>query len=152
KLRGIVEFDQSHATFTREDPLPQILDLAAQRRYGSQASDNYAAFHLPHLLFNVVNGFPDRLDLLRGVVGNVDVELFFQLHHQFDGVQAVSTDIVDEVSILVDLILAHAELLGHNINHAFFHGCHRTTLQRYVFAWGFYTTATLPRRLPFTLS
>src|SRR6185295_12779129 len=39
--------------------------------------------------FNVLNGLADGLNLFRGVVRNVDVELFFQFHHQLDRIQRI---------------------------------------------------------------
>src|SRR6516164_5023322 len=42
------------------------------------------------------------LDLLGRVVGNFDAELFFERHHQFDRVEAVGAEIVDELGIFLD--------------------------------------------------
>ena len=63
---------------------------------------------------------PDRLDLLRRVVRNIDVELLFEFHHEFDRIEAVCPQIIDERRIPGNLVLAHAKLLGNDINHTFF--------------------------------
>jgi len=38
---------------------------------------------------DVINGLPDRLDLLGLVVWNLNVEFFFQLHDELDDVERV---------------------------------------------------------------
>src|SRR5262245_9882522 len=49
------------------------------------------------------DGVADRLDLLGGVVGNLDAELFLEGHHEFDRVEAVGAEIVDELRIFLHL-------------------------------------------------
>ena len=71
-------------------------------------------------LLDVVDGLTDRLDLFRHVVGDVDVELFFEFHHQFDRIQGVGAQIVDERGFAGDLVFADAKLLGNDINDTFF--------------------------------
>src|SRR5437764_10823215 len=44
-----------------------------------------------------------RLDLLGRVVGNLDAELLFERHHQFDRIEAVGAEIVDELRFFLDL-------------------------------------------------
>jgi hypothetical protein len=41
----------------------------------------------------------DGLDMLRRVVGDLDVELFFEGHDQLDVVEAVGAQIVDETGL-----------------------------------------------------
>ena len=69
-------------------------------------------------LVDVVDGLPDRLDLLRHVVGDVDVELLFEFHHQLDRIERVGAQIIDERGFAGDLVLADAKLLGNDINDA----------------------------------
>ena len=97
-------------------PTPKRPSLPVQRRRRTRSK----RFVLGDRLFDVVDGLTDGLDLFRRVVGDVDVELFFEFHHQFDGVQGVSPQIVDERGLAVDLVLADAKLLGDDINHTFF--------------------------------
>ena len=72
------------------------------------------------MLLDVVDRLPDGLDLLGGVVGDVDVELLFEFHHQLDRIQRVGAQIVDERGLAGDLVLADAQLLGNDIDDTFF--------------------------------
>ena len=69
---------------------------------------------------DVFDGLADGLDFLRRVVGDVDVELFFEFHHQFDGIERIGPQVVDERGFGRDLVLVDAQLLGHDIDYAFF--------------------------------
>ena len=69
-------------------------------------------------LGDMVDGLSDGLDFLRHVVGDVDVELLFEFHHQFDRIQRVGAQIVDERGFAGDLVFADAKLLGNDINNA----------------------------------
>ena len=95
-------------------PMP----VTTTRRFMEAPLDE--SFALGNRLFDVVDGLTDGLDLFRGVVGDVDVELLFEFHHQFDGVQGIGPQIVDERGLAGNLVLADAKLLGDDINHTFF--------------------------------
>ena len=60
------------------------------------------------------NGVLNRLDFLSGVVGNFAAEFLFERHDQFDGIQAVSTQIVDETGIVRHLCLVYAKVLDND--------------------------------------
>ena len=71
--------------------LPEVFDLAAQRSDGTKSGYDNAPFHalarqrLGGLsLLDELDRLTDGLNLFGRVVGNVDVELFFEFHHQFD--------------------------------------------------------------------
>ena len=66
-----------------------------------------------------IDRLSDGLDFLRGVVGDGDVELFFQLHHQLDRVEEVRAQVVDKRGFGRDLFLVDAQLLGNDIDHSF---------------------------------
>src|SRR3989442_15956325 len=51
------------------------------------------------VLFDVVDGVPDGDDLLGVLVGNLEVELFLEGHHQLDGVQRIGPQILDELGV-----------------------------------------------------
>ena len=51
----------------------------------------------------------DGLDLLGGIVGNLDAEFLFERHHQLDRIEAVGAQIVDEAGIFRDLGLLDAQ-------------------------------------------
>src|SRR5215472_15545266 len=65
-------------------------------------------------LVDVVDGLVDGGDLLGVLVGNLDLELLFEGHHQLDGVERVGSQIVDERSVVRDLFLFDAQLFGHD--------------------------------------
>ena len=58
----------------------------------------------------------DRFDLLGGIIGNVDVELFFQLHYQLDCVERISAQVVHERSFRGNLFFVDAELGSHDVD------------------------------------
>jgi ABC-type lipoprotein export system ATPase subunit len=51
---------------------------------------------LPLLRFNVVDRVLDGGDFLSRVLGDFNVELFFERHHQLDRVEAIGAQVVDE--------------------------------------------------------
>src|SRR5436309_5424952 len=60
---------------------------------------------------DVLDGFLHARDLLGVLVGDLDAELLFERHHQFDGVERIGSEVVDERGIRRHLFLIHAELL-----------------------------------------
>src|SRR5262245_28975434 len=60
---------------------------------------------------DVLDRFLDAGDLFRILVGDFDAELLFERHHEFDRVEGVGTQVVDERRIRRDLFLIHPELL-----------------------------------------
>ena len=48
------------------------------------------------ILVNVIDCLSHRLDLLRGVIRNRDVELFLEFHDQLYRVERVGSEVVDE--------------------------------------------------------
>src|SRR5258706_4193617 len=63
---------------------------------------------------HVVDGLLDGGDLLGVLVGNLGLELLFERHHQFDGIERIRAQIVDEGRFGLDLGFVHAELLGND--------------------------------------
>jgi hypothetical protein len=53
------------------------------------------------------------LDRIRSVIGDLDAEFFFECHDQFDRVEAVRTEIVDERGFVDDFVLFNAQVF-HN--------------------------------------
>ena len=70
------------------------------------------------MLFDEFRRIADGGDLLRCVVGDFHAEFFFESHHQFDDVEAVCAQIVDEAGLLGDLVTFDAEMLDDNFLHA----------------------------------
>ena len=61
----------------------------------------------------------DRLDVLGGVIRNLDVEFLFESHDQFDVVEAVGAQVVDEAGLLGDLLRIGVEVFDDDLAHAF---------------------------------
>jgi hypothetical protein len=61
-----------------------------------------------------IDGIFDRRDLLGGIVGNFDVEFFFERHDKFDDVETVCTQIVDEACCFCNLVSFDAEMLDND--------------------------------------
>src|SRR4051794_21791305 len=59
---------------------------------------------LLRVFLDVLDSLPDGLDLLRFFVGDGDVELFLELHHELDGIERVGPEVVDEGGIPGHLI------------------------------------------------
>src|SRR5580698_534640 len=73
-------------------PMP----VTTTRRITTGLSRSSQCRFLLLLLFDIVDRVLDGGDLLRRVLGDLDVEFFLECHHQFDRVQAVGTQVVDE--------------------------------------------------------
>src|ERR1700730_7583665 len=65
-------------------------------------------------IVDVLNGLLDRGDFLGVLIGNLDLEFFFQSHDQLDCVERISSQIVHERRIVRDLFLLDAQLLGND--------------------------------------
>src|SRR6516164_6297722 len=65
-------------------------------------------------LVDVVDGLMDGGDLLGVLVGDLDLELLLESHHQLDRVERIGPEIVHERRIVRDLFLFDAQLLGHD--------------------------------------
>ena len=76
---------------------------------------------------NVINGLLDGGDLLGVVIWNLGLELFFECHYEFDRVQGVSAEIVDERRIIFDLVGLQTELLGDDSSDLLFDAAHVVT-------------------------
>src|SRR5574337_300964 len=64
---------------------------------------------------DVIDRLLHRGDLLRFLVGNLGLELFFERHHQFDRVERVGAEVVDERRFVLDFRLRDAQLLGNDL-------------------------------------
>src|SRR5690349_671836 len=76
------------------------------------------------MFLDVFDRLTYSLDLLGGVIGDVDVEFFLELHDEFDHVQRIGAEIVDVGGFRGDLLFAHTQLLSHYVDHALFNGSH----------------------------
>jgi hypothetical protein len=62
----------------------------------------------------------DRSDLLGFFVRNLALEFFLEGHHQFDGVERIRAEVVDEGGFGLDVRLVDAELLSDELLDALF--------------------------------
>ena len=92
-----------------------------------------------------MNFTADGLDGFGGVIGDLDAELFFESHDQFDRVEAVSAQIVDEGRVFHDLVFFNAEMLDNDLLHAVCDIAH-------VFCASFCLGRLSPRSAPTPLS
>ena len=86
-----------------------------------------AAYLRVRMLLDVIDRLADGLDLLGLLVGDGDVEFFFEFHHEFHGVERVGTEVVDEGGLPGDLVLGDSHLFADNFDHTLFHGHGRTS-------------------------
>jgi hypothetical protein len=54
-------------------------------------------------------------DLFGGIIGDFNAEFLFKRHYQFDDVEAVGTQIVDEARFNGDLVSVNAEMFDNNL-------------------------------------
>src|SRR5688572_2743580 len=66
---------------------------------------------------DVVDGFLDARDLFRGLVRNLDSELLLECHDQLNGVERVSSEVVDEGRFGRHFLLVHPELFHDDALH-----------------------------------
>ena len=69
---------------------------------------------------DVVDSLLNGRDFLGVFVRDFALELFFQRHHEFDGIQRVGTQIIDKGSVFRHVLFLGAELLGDDFFNAFF--------------------------------
>src|SRR5690606_19405711 len=92
-------------------------------RTRTEASDRpWAASTTLRVRFDVLDGVTDGADLLRFLVGDLGLELFFHRHDQLDDVERVGAQVLDELGFGLDLLLGDAQLVGDDGTDARFDG------------------------------
>jgi hypothetical protein len=71
------------------------------------------------VFFDVFGRITNSGDLLSRIVGDFHAEFFFEGHDQFDSVERVRTQIVDEAGAFNNLFSVNAEMINNNFLHAF---------------------------------
>jgi hypothetical protein len=89
-----------------------------------QQGGNIAARVLLNVILDVINRELNGRDLLSFLIGNFSLKFLFQSHHQFDGVKGVGTEIFDERSGRLNILLFNAQLLSDDFLDAFFDAAH----------------------------
>jgi hypothetical protein len=67
------------------------------------------------LVFDVGDGVADRGDLFGVLVGDFQFESFFEGHDEFDNVQGVGAEVVDERCLVIHLAFVHAQLFDDDL-------------------------------------
>src|SRR5579863_7952534 len=76
------------------------------------------------MLADVIDGVLHGADLLRVLIRNLDVEAFFEGHHQFDRIQRIRAQVVHERRARSDLALVYTQLFYDNLLYFLVNGCH----------------------------
>ena len=76
---------------------------------------------------DVIDGLLNRGDLFGFFIRDLDFEFFFEGHHQFNGIQRIGAQIVDERRIDLHLGFIDSELFGNDFLHTLFDVFHVLT-------------------------
>mgnify|MGYP003959357783 FL=1 len=68
--------------------------------------------------FEELDCVPDRENFLSGIIRNFASELFFERHHEFDGIEAVSAEVVDEARAFGNFALVDTQMFDNNFLNA----------------------------------
>jgi hypothetical protein len=71
--------------------------------------------NLPDKLHSITH----RLDGFCGVIWNFDAELFFESHHEFNRVQAVGAEIINEARFRLHLVGINTQVFNYDLLHSF---------------------------------
>src|SRR6202161_2708237 len=94
------------------------------RSPGTQPKRAAQLLSLAATVVDVVDGLLNRRDLLGVLVRNLDFELLSESHDQFDRVQRVRAQIVDERGVIRDLFSLDAQLLRDDGLYLLLNGAH----------------------------
>src|SRR5688500_8052759 len=94
---------------------PQVLTRDAAALDSRNSEDGSAAQPLADELHGIANG----LDVLGGVIRDLDIELFLERHHQLDVVEAVSAQVIDKAGLLGHLLGVRIEVFDNDLADAF---------------------------------
>jgi len=89
------------------------------RRGGPKTFNRIRGLSSPETLGDKLHGIAHRLDVLGGVIRDLDVELFFEGHDQLDVVEAVGAQVVDEAGLLGDLLRIGVQVFDDDLADAF---------------------------------
>jgi hypothetical protein len=103
----------------------QKTEPAAIPRFRGSADASFNAV----LLFDVIDGVADSLDLLIIFIRDLDSEFVFEFHHQLYDIQRIRFQVVDKRRFSIDIICINAQLIGDNPDYLFFSVRHEGLLQ-----------------------
>mgnify|MGYP007112013749 CR=1 FL=1 len=90
---------------------PRGQDHAGRARGGTPDSGQASGFGLG----NEFHRIADRQDGFGGVSGDFHAEFFFESHHEFNRVQAVRAEIIDEAGLIDDLFRIDVEVFDYDL-------------------------------------
>src|SRR5262249_17226062 len=79
-------------------------------------------FLLLCVLIYVLDCVANARNLFRGFIGNLNIELLFESHNEFNGIERIRTQIVDKTGVRRYLCLIHSQLIDDNSLHSLFDG------------------------------
>src|SRR6516164_10737571 len=79
------------------------------------------------VLFEKFDRVTDGQNSLGGIIRYLTAKFFLKCHHELDGVETVSTKIIDEARILGHLVGLYPEMLDHNFLNPLANVAHRST-------------------------
>src|SRR5580700_9526755 len=82
------------------------------------------------VLFEKLHRIADGENRFRGVVGNLAAEFLFERHHEFDRIEAVGAEIIDEARSLRNLVGLDAQMFHDDLLHPLANVTHRSNLVR----------------------
>src|SRR5690349_2478813 len=78
------------------------------------------------VLFEKFGGVTDGQNRLRGIVRNLTTEFFFKCHHELDGVETVSAEIVDEACVVDHFLGLNTKVFDHDLLYPLANLTHRS--------------------------
>src|SRR5579875_2248544 len=107
-------------------PTPHSSPRPVTTTLRADAWSNVACLNVLLAAFRVLLDVVDRvlygLDLLGVLVGNLEVEGFLKLHHQFDHVERIGAQVLLKAGAGRDFGFVHLQLLDDDLFHLFFNG------------------------------
>src|SRR5581483_7903384 len=79
------------------------------------------------VLLEKLGGVADGENGLRGIVGNLTTKFFLKCHHEFDRVEAVSAEVVDEARVVDHFFGLNTKVLDHDLLNPLANLTHRST-------------------------
>src|SRR5688500_8856639 len=142
KLFSIELFDVVSAAHAIHQGAPRRWNIVSDGRHQTESCYNYSTPHifvrrlsiavrsekaarnnhrrttineLPLVLLDVSVSVANALDLLGIFVRDLDVELLFKTHHQFDQIERIGTEVLNKPSVLGDLGLVYTEFINDDL-------------------------------------
>ena len=107
---------------------------------------NAVADHVTACFLEKIDGIADGQDGFHGIVGNFEAELTFEFDHQFDQIQTIGPEVIDEARAVHHLVGIDKQLLNHDRPGAFGNVEHRAMPPRSIVTSSQERPALVPNR------